>query len=266
MENRGRMDLKEKLEEIYQNCNRRELVDPDPLLFLYRYPDVREREIAAFIASAFAYGRVEQIMKTVSGILDKLGPSPYEYLQTRSEADMSHDFEGFVYRFAKTRHLISLLISVKGVLEKFGSMECCLREGIQQGERGVISCLAFLYRNMERAGQMGHLMADPDKASACKRNHLMLRWMVRRDEVDPGGWKSISPEILLVPLDTHMYRAGRLLGFTDRKSMDGRTALEITRGFRKIVPEDPVKYDFCLTRFGIRREMDIKDLEAEILK
>ncbi len=36
-----------------------------------------------------------------------------------------------------------------------------------------------------------------------------------------------------------------------------RNALEITTGFRQIIPDDPVKYDFVLTRFGIRDDMNI---------
>jgi hypothetical protein len=42
-----------------------------------------------------------------------------------------------------------------------------------------------------------------------------------------------------------------------------RTALEITSGFKQISPDDPVKYDFVLTRFGIRPDMHIDDLQHE---
>jgi len=38
---------------------------------------------------------------------------------------------------------------------------------------------------------------------------------------------------------------------TERKQADFNTALEITRAFKKFSPEDPVKYDFALTRPGI---------------
>jgi hypothetical protein len=37
-------------------------------------------------------------------------------------------------------------------------------------------------------------------------------------------------------------------------------ALEITTGFKQIIPDDPVKYDFVLTRFGIREDMNIDSL------
>jgi len=95
------------------------------------------------------------------------------------------------------------------------------------------------------------LIPAPSKGSACKRLNLFLRWMVRQDEVDPGGWDLIPPSKLVVPLDTHMHRIGLLLSFTNRKQADLQTALEITDAFRKVAPHDPVKYDFVLTRLGI---------------
>ena len=59
-------------------------------------------------------------------------------------------------------------------------------------------------------------------------------------------------------MDVHMFRMCSCLGLTKRKSPDLKTALEVTGLFRLFLPEDPVKYDFVLTRFGIRREMDAK--------
>jgi 5-methylcytosine-specific restriction endonuclease McrBC regulatory subunit McrC len=41
---------------------------------------------------------------------------------------------------------------------------------------------------------------------------------------------------------------------THRKNADMRTVREITRAFRQIEPEDPVRYDFALTRLGIRTD------------
>ena len=102
------------------------------------------------------------------------------------------------------------------------------------------------------------------RGSACKRLNLLLRWMVRRDDVDPGGWEGIAPSLLVIPLDTHMDAIGRSLGFTCRKQADLKAALEITDGFRKIAPHDPVRYDFSLTRFGIRNELEIKHVTGAI--
>ena len=79
-----------------------------------------------------------------------------------------------------------------------------------------------------------------------------MRWMIRKDEVDPGGWEGISPSILIVPLDVHMFRAASLMGFTGRKTAGYAAAFEITESFSVINHDDPVKYDFALTRMGIQ--------------
>jgi hypothetical protein len=47
---------------------------------------------------------------------------------------------------------------------------------------------------------------------------------------------------------------------TSRKSADLKSAVEITGAFSEINPSDPVKYDFALTRFGIRDDMKIEDI------
>jgi uncharacterized protein (TIGR02757 family) len=89
------------------------------------------------------------------------------------------------------------------------------------------------------------------RGSAAKRWHLFLRWLVRADEVDPGGWTRVPMSRLVVPMETHMHRICATLGILSRKSADGRAALEITEFFRRLDPADPARFDFSLTRLGI---------------
>jgi len=77
------------------------------------------------------------------------------------------------------------------------------------------------------------------------------RWMVRNDEVDAGLWQVIDKSKLIVPADVHMTRLCRILGFHSRKNISLTGAVEITEGFARIEPSDPVKYDFALSRIGI---------------
>lgn len=258
--------LRKKLNVIYETYNNKKYVDPDPLLFLYDYPRVRDREIVGLIAASLAYGRVEMIMKTVGPVLGKLGPSPYEYVTKTAIQDIDTLFQGFKYRFATGIHLSNLVKGIKQVVNEYTSLENCFSAGMNENMENkgetVLPGLCRLYQELNRAGETGHLLADPHKTSACKRSHLFLRWMVRKDGVDPGGWDYVSPRQLIIPLDTHMYKIGTLLGFTRRKSPDKTCALEITAGFREILEQDPVKYDFSLTRFGIQRNLDMDDLDG----
>jgi len=82
--------------------------------------------------------------------------------------------------------------------------------------------------------------------------------MVRQDKIDPGGWDLVPVSKLIIPLDTHMHRIGLMFNLTRRRQADMRTALEITHAFRRIAPDDPVRYDFALTRLGIREDADLE--------
>lgn len=102
--------------------------------------------------------------------------------------------------------------------------------------------------------QRDFLFPRPERGSACKRHNMFLRWMVRGpDGVDLGLWSAVSPRDLVVPLDTHMARLGGWLGLTRRKTPDWRMAEEITEALRAACPDDPVRFDYPLTRLGILR-------------
>jgi hypothetical protein len=54
-----------------------------------------------------------------------------------------------------------------------------------------------------------------------------------------------------MPVDVHIHRIARQLRFTRRRAADLATAREVTRGFRRACPADPVRYDFALTRLPL---------------
>lgn len=266
--------LKKLLETVYISYNKKEYIHPDPLEFLDNYPEPGEREIAALIAASLAYGRVDQILKTVdlvfkimqsSGHPSHLPPSSlYDYLMQRSDKDIFEDFKQFKYRFTRGDHLCSLLLGIKYMVAESGSLKNFFLNAIAPEDKTVIPAMTRFIQTIISGKDTGNLVADPAKGSACKRNNLFLRWLIRKDAVDPGGWDEIPSAMLIIPLDTHMHHAGKMLGFTKRKQADMKTAFEITEGFREISPDDPAKYDFCLTRFGIHPEMNFNDLEAII--
>lgn len=249
---------KKKLEHLFSLYQDRRWVHPDPLEFLYRYEERRDREIAGIIASSLAYGRVAQILKSVSAVLDKMGASPRDFLMSFSDQELRRIFRGFKHRFTPAKDLIDLLRGARDVSLRFGSLYGCFMEAYRDRHDTVHEALCFLVRELREAGNnaANTLLPIPERGSACKRLHLFLRWMVRNDPVDPGGWYGVSPGKLIVPLDTHMHRTCTLLGMTARKQADLKTATEITFAFRRIAPEDPVKYDFVLTRLGIRKDCD----------
>jgi len=107
-------------------------------------------------------------------------------------------------------------------------------------------------RTGSRPGSVSRFFASPRDGSACKRLNLYLRWMVRDgDGLDLGVWRGVSRRQLVLPLDTHLVRLARALGLSRRKSPGWRMAVEATRSLALFDPDDPVKYDFSLSRLGI---------------
>jgi uncharacterized protein (TIGR02757 family) len=96
-----------------------------------------------------------------------------------------------------------------------------------------------------------HILPDPRGGGGSKRLLLFLRWMVRpADGVDLGLWQ-VSPSVLLCPVDTHIHKLAKNLGFTKRKNVSWETAEEITRALARFDPDDPVKHDFSLCHMGM---------------
>ncbi|MBW2631921.1 MAG: TIGR02757 family protein [Deltaproteobacteria bacterium] len=251
--------LEERLEHLYGKYNKREFVHPDPLEFLYNYNEIRDREIVGLIASSLAYGRVLQINKSVSIILDRMTPSPFDFLEVASMESLLHTFYDFKHRFTAGDEFAAMLFGMKNVIMKYGSLYACFKTGFINNGESILPAITEFVEELSSGFNCGSnsLLPLPAKGSACKRLNLFLRWMVRRDDVDPGGWDDISPSRLVIPLDTHMHRICLALGITKRKQADMKTALEITCSFQMIAPHDPVRYDFALTRLGIRKDTDI---------
>jgi uncharacterized protein (TIGR02757 family) len=257
--------MKESLDRLYDRYNHREYVHPDPLVFLYDYEDVRDREIVGLTASSLAYGRVAQILKSASTVLETMGPSPSDFLERTSRDNLERVFRGFKHRFSTGEELSGMLYGAKKIIERYGSLNGCFITGYKGGNGTTIPALTSFVKEIRNVAGLGcnSLLPSPADGSACKRLHLFLRWMVRRDAVDPGGWEGVAPSELVVPLDTHMYRIAETLGFTDRRQANGKTALEVTSAFRELAPDDPVRYDFALTRLGIRNDADIESFISE---
>jgi uncharacterized protein (TIGR02757 family) len=252
--------IRDVLEKLYKRYNRCELISPDPLQFLYRYSDPADIEITAFLASAMAYGRVQQIEKSLNNLLGRMGDSPSEFV-INFDKDKRRTLKDFKHRFTSGDDISDLLTLFGTVISRHGSLEQYFDLGYNPGDKNIIPALSKFCNSLldiHAAGGKGqptrglkYLLVSPAGGSACKRLNLFLRWMVRDDDVDTGLWKSIDKAGLVVPVDVHMSRLCKILGLYDRKTVSLSAAAEITESFAEIEPADPVKYDFALSRIGI---------------
>ena len=250
------------LDQLHDRYNRFEYVSPDPLEVALRFPSREDLEVAGLLAALLAYGGVKQIIASATDALRRLGSSPGEAVRLAGARELAAAFRGFRHRWTTGGDVVSLLRGIRRALELHGSLEASFCAGLKPQDETILPALtkwvALLRGGGRGVGEGRDLLSCPGKGSACKRLNLFLRWMARKDAVDPGPWTHVSASKLVIPLDLHMFRVCSWLGFTRRRSADLRTVIEITNAFREIRPDDPVRYDFALTRAAMRRELDFE--------
>jgi uncharacterized protein (TIGR02757 family) len=238
----------------------------DPIRFAAACDRPEDREVVAWMAAAFAYGRVQTILASVGRIVAALGPHPAEALDGISDFRRfaREELAGFRHRFHASRDAAALLYAIARTRAEAGSVGAFFARERRDDERDVAGLLsrvaqrilafdwrpALGRRTLPENSPVKFFFSDPASGSACKRWNLYLRWMVRKDALDFGLWPEIPTSRLVIPTDTHVHRVARRLGLTRRKSADWKTAREITDRLARFDPEDPVRYDYALCEIG----------------
>jgi len=259
-------DLKHHLDAFLEAFPRERHVSNDPVHFVHRYDDPRDREVVGLIASAFAYGNVKSILATVDRALAFLGSRPAQTLASFDPKKDLRRLSGFYHRFNTSRDLAVFFWMLRRLLEDHGSIEQAFLAGSSAEDPDTGPALqrfsaALLATGFEKFYPRGELkrrigvrflVPSPTDGSACKRMNLFLRWMARPDDgVDCGVWTQVRKDQLVIPLDTHIARISSYIGLTEMKSPGWAMALDITRGLRRLDVSDPLRYDFALCHLGI---------------
>lgn len=245
------------LERVRSGCDVAARVASDPVEFVHRYASADDREIVALVASSMAFGNVKALRGKIGDALERLGPSPARTAD--DPALVARRLAGWKHRVYRASDLAGLVVGARRVQREAGSLgEALVSRLSAHGD--LRAALADWAASIRRAGGLvaggerrgaTHILADPTGGSAVKRLMLLLRWMARpADGVDLGMW-DVPTSALVVPMDVHLHRLGRNLGFTDRATASWRAAEEITRALARFDSADPVKYDFALCHLGM---------------
>jgi uncharacterized protein (TIGR02757 family) len=255
--------LKTILNRLYSNFDFKERLKHDPIEFPHRYSRPEDIEIAGFIASSFAYGKVGLFKPVIEKILKPGGKCPAEFVSNFNLKKDKKYLNDIRYRFSKEDDIVCFIYLLHNVIKTWGSLKSLFyhyytpeHEDIKEALTGFVSYFldqdtSKVYGENIKPRGLSHLLPSPKKGSACKRLNLFLRWMVRTKDIDLGVWDNIPPSKLIIPLDTHIAKISKCLGLTKKTASDWKTAKEITERLRKFAPEDPLKYDFALCHKGI---------------
>jgi len=253
--------IKNKLNYHYRAFNR-STISPDPLEFPHRFTSPADIEVASFIASVFAYGSVTQIINTLEKIFELMDNDPANFVLEYNIKKDGKLFKNLKHRFYTGDDIASLFAGLNKIYNTYGSLNYLFLLYYFEKAENIKGALSFFSRNLttivskegERFSRgIKFMFPDPLNGSACKRQNLFLRWMIRNDELDFGLWREIPASKLIIPVDTHIANISKHLKLTKRKNVSWQMAEEITNNLKKYDPSDPVKYDFALCHIGMRK-------------
>lgn len=249
--------IHQRLEELLASSDMRAYRRRDPVQWVHAYRDKVDREVVGLLASLLAFGNAQVAIASVERLLRALGDRPGERVCEAKLPELRTSLDGFVHRIYRGEHLAVLLGRAGRLIRRHGSLGAAFEHFYVRSDgdfREALASFADALRGPSGDRCLRHLVSDPRAGSACKRLLLYARWMIRpADGVDLGLWP-IPASALLIPVDTHVHRISRNLGFTVRKTASWAAAEDITRVLRRFDPADPAKYDFAICHLGVSRQ------------
>lgn len=231
----------------------------DPVSIPHKFSKKQDIEIAGFFAATFAWGNRTTIIQKATELMQRMDNSPYEFCLNHSESDLKK-LLNFKHRTFNDTDLLYFVEFFKQHYTSYVTLEDAFTRHGSDIAAMLIGFNKYFFSLEFVPDRTRKHVATPERGSTCKRLNMFLRWMVRKDNkgVDFGIWSSISPAILICPIDVHAERTARKLGLLKRKQLDWLAAIELTENLRRLDAEDPVKYDFALFGIGVMEKLKQK--------
>lgn len=253
------------LETAHSLYSSLEFLQTDPIAIPKLFHKKEDIELISLLACLFAYGNVKAIKNFVTDSIRFLGKEPYDSFLTQNENFKEQLANLSYYRFQTKSDVQVLYLTLSQWIRKRSvnrNLESGIWEGVFLSDSGTFDPIRgiqnfqneFLTEIQSTAPLTRGLMfliGDPKSSSPRKRLCLFLRWMVRKDFPDFGIYRSITAKHLTFPLDVHIQRISKILGLTTSKSFRWKDSIALRDIFLTQYPEDPLRFDFILTRVGM---------------
>ncbi len=247
-------ELKPYLDKICDEVEKPDYIRHDPVQFMHAFSNIKDIEIAGFLAAIMAWGRRDIVVAKVNDLLRRIGYSPCDFVMNYGQRQFQL-FENFKHRTFKPIDIHGILLALQNIYREFDDFEAFWKMCYQRGRSEQRPFLAvfnqeFFKRSTDLASRTKKHLSNPEKGSTCKRLYMFLRWAIRKNSpVDPGIWAFMDASELLIPFDVHVARQARRYGLVTRRSNDWKTVLQLTDTLKVMNPDDPARYDYAL--FGI---------------
>ncbi|MFM1775798.1 MAG: hypothetical protein RJA53_1408 [Bacteroidota bacterium] len=248
-------ELKDFLDFKVSQYNKPSFIEFDPISIPHQFSIKEDIEISAFLTATISWGNRKAILKAANELMSLMGNSPFDFIMNSNSNQISR-VSNYYYRTFKGSDLGYFILSLKNIYENHGGLELIFSNNSKDTLHDSITTFRSKFFELPHFDRTRKHVSNPDSGSAAKRLHMMLRWLVRKDNkgVDFGIWKNISPSSLSIPLDLHSGNTARKLGLLKRKQNDLKAVMELDSICRYFDQADPAKYDFALFGLGVNEQ------------
>ncbi len=232
--------------------NQPSFIAADPVSIPHLFTKKQDIEIAGFFAAVFAWGNRTTIIRKSKELMELMDMEPHQFCMDAGPQDLQR-LMGFKHRTFNTTDLLYFIEFFRFHYSTTDSLETAFTRHGESIEAMLKGFHHYFFSLADVPARTRKHIATPERSSSCKRLNMFLRWMVRRDKmgVDFGIWSTISPSLLICPIDLHVARVAKRLNILDRKQTDWQAAVQLTEYLSTLDPDDPVKYDFALFGLGV---------------
>ena len=171
------------MERMWNQFDHKAFISNDPIQIVHQIRNFSGRttadiEVCAIWTAMVSWGQYSHIIYCAEKLMDVCGWEPGKYIKFGDFYDIPDECN--IYRTLTGK----IFKEVCHQLRYFYSKHDSIQEYLKKHPISLDDLLLTLCNWCEPAR-----LGSPYRNSACKRINMLLRWMVRKDEIDLGNWQ-----------------------------------------------------------------------------
>lgn len=207
---------------------------------------IADVEICAIITAMFCWeSSPQKAIDTATKIMNMANWDIALYVKDGEFYDIPD--EQVISKMLKAKNFKAVLHNIRQVYADRFSMQETIYETFRSSIYTEDKAFQVLLYDLTKIYEPAHL-GSPERNSACSRINTLLRWMIRRSDIDLGIWQmeNLKPSMLKAILDCKISNIVCTNNFLDNNNFTWRAVEELTHKMKLVDADDPLKCDIVL--------------------
>jgi len=239
-----KLTMKEQMNQLYNSIDPKKFIAQDPIQIVrtfMRKPSATtaDVEISAMWTAMLSWDNNQQTIQLANKLMTMCENCPADFVKYGGFYDIPDD--GTIYRTLSNKMFKSVNHTLRAFYNKYESVQAYIATQKNMRVEDLIMELSDTFAPAR--------LGSPVRNSACKRICLLLRWMVRKGDIDIGLWRTdnITPARLYAVMSSVVAGKAKKLGLITYDPHSWRAVLELSSVFRQWNIDDPLRYDIALS-------------------